>query len=162
MRKQSSMRVNKPERCWRGDMRALELDLEPFKIDSRGGVNAGKRSSCCAACSSKAKVDKREAALINLGQEAELRYLRRRSRRSAGRRPRRRNLRYTSPRGWRSPRPRLRRLPSNRVRRPTPKPWPPKHIKRPIVIRPRWNHPVVVREPSTPCTCPAHGTEFVR
>lgn len=43
-------------------------------------------------------------------------------------------------------------------------PWtlPPKPGRRyPVVFRPR-RRPIIIREPSAPCVCPAHGTEFVR
>ena len=114
----------------------------------------------CSRCESELKPDEFEMDLDYLELEDERKRGKRSFRRPSGRRPR--SVRRPSPRVKKTPRLKPRPPRTSGALRPRPKRPQHKPGKRPIIIRPRRRRRVVIREPTSPCVCPAHGTEFVR
>jgi len=114
----------------------------------------------CSKCKSEFEPDEFEVDLDDLKLENE----RRRGKRSFRRPSRRRSrpVRRLSLRVNKRTPTKLRPSRPGKVPRPRPKRSHHKPGKRPIIIRPRRRRPLVIREPTAPCVCPAHGTEFVR
>lgn len=113
----------------------------------------------CSKCESEFKPDELEMDLDDLELEDQRKRGKRSFRRPSGRRSR--SVRRPSSRVKKTPRLRP-RPPRTSGGRPRPKRPRHKSGKRPIIIRPRRRRRVVIREPTAPCVCPAHGTELVR
>ena len=131
-------------------MSTLRWDMEPFELDVEEAL-ADEHTACgCATCAS---------ASEEMAWEEEARRGRRVGR-PMGRRAR--PMRSPRPPVRRPGGPRPRLAPPGRARWPKPGSRPPKPPRRPVIRRPRWRRPLVVRDAPAPCICPTHGTEFVR
>lgn len=127
-------------------MNGLNLDLEPFEFDFELDEFSDEHEGSCSQSASELELDELEIDLGDSEWEEEVR---------------RRGRRFTRP--LRRPRKiRPRPQPAGGALRPKPRPRPPWRPKRPIIVRPGRQRPVVIREPAAPCVCPAHRTEFVR
>jgi peptidoglycan hydrolase-like protein with peptidoglycan-binding domain len=127
-------------------MNSLKLDLEPFEMDTGNDAFSEVKTNRCSQSNSELDLDAFEVEGDDLAWEEGGRRPQRRSTWPAGRRPRPLHSRQTSI-PW--------------PHKSTRQPQPPEYLRRPTWSR-RRRRPFIVREPSAPCICPAHGREFVR